>query len=140
MITGIKRIESAVRLGKAEGHPAITAFLTAGFPKREGFAPSVINSSRPSTDNPASRPPASATRAWALPAIRASSLTALTIGTPAPGGKIRQQEVRKSSYVPPEGTVGESSARRCSAALARPQENAHGPLTSSTGPRRTRRV
>ena len=37
-ITGGERIETAIRLAAKGGHPALTAFITAGFPTREGFA------------------------------------------------------------------------------------------------------
>ncbi|MGW8283206.1 MAG: tryptophan synthase subunit alpha, partial [Gemmatimonadota bacterium] len=35
------RIESAIRKANEQGRPALTAFLTAGYPSREGFVPTL---------------------------------------------------------------------------------------------------
>ena len=37
-MNGQERIEQAIRTTHAAGHPALAAFITAGFPRREGFA------------------------------------------------------------------------------------------------------
>lgn len=41
VVTGARRIETAIRRAGAEGRPAIAAFLTAGFPSRSAF-PDVV--------------------------------------------------------------------------------------------------